>query len=95
MVRTFAETGYKQISKNLRKNNTILSTLPFSSQQALHILGKSLEKEIEVKRNNSGKGKIVISFDSDEDFRTLMKKLNKINQYAFYFIQKWGMVLIL
>ena len=46
MVRTFAETGYKQTSKNSRKNNTILSTLPFSSQQALHKLGKSLEKEI-------------------------------------------------
>ena len=77
MVRTFAESAYKQTSKKSRKNNTISSTLPFSSQQALHTLGKTLEKEIEVKRNNNGKGKIVISFDSDDDFENLIKKLNK------------------
>tara|TARA_B100000212_G_scaffold322693_1_gene282180 strand:- start:105 stop:1016 length:912 start_codon:yes stop_codon:yes gene_type:complete len=77
MVRTFAESEYKRTSKKSRKNNTILSTLPFSSQQALHILGKTLKKEIEVKRNNNGKGKIVISFDSDDDFKNLIKKLNK------------------
>ena len=77
MVRTFAESAYKQTSKKSRKNNTISSALPFSSQQALHTLGKTLEKEIEVKRNNNGKGKIVISFDSDDDFENLIKKLNK------------------
>ena len=77
MVRTFAESAYKQTSKKSRKNNTISSALPFSFQQALHTLGKTLEKEIEVKRNNNGKGKIVISFDSDDDFENLIKKLNK------------------
>ena len=77
MVRTFAETGYKQTSKNPKKNNKIATTLPFYSQQAIHTLGRNLDKEIEVKRNNKGKGKIVISFTSDEDFKNLMEKLNK------------------
>ena len=29
MVRTFAETGYKQTSKNPKNNNKIPTTLPF------------------------------------------------------------------
>ena len=60
MVRTFAETGYKQTSKTQKNNNKIQTTLPFYSQQAIHTLGRNLDKEIEVKRNNKGKGKIVI-----------------------------------
>ena len=77
MVRTFAETGYKQTSKTQKNNNKIQTTLPFYSQQAIHTLGRNLDKEIEVKRNNKGKGKIVIPFTSDEDFKNLMEKLNK------------------
>ena len=60
IVRTFSETGYKQTSKTQKNNYKILTTLPFYSQQAIHTLGKNLDKEIEVKRNNKGKGKIVI-----------------------------------
>lgn len=77
MVRTFAITGYKQTSKTPKNNTKIATTLPFFSQQAIHTLGRNLDKEIEVKRNNKGKGKIVISFTSDEDFKNLMDKLNK------------------
>tara|TARA_Y100001954_G_scaffold106688_1_gene115853 strand:- start:6035 stop:6943 length:909 start_codon:yes stop_codon:yes gene_type:complete len=77
MVRTFSETGYKQTSKIPKNNNKIPTTLPFSSQQAIHTLGRNLDKEIEVKRNNKGKGKIVIPFNSDEDFKNLLYKLNK------------------
>ncbi|MAO71334.1 MAG: chromosome partitioning protein ParB [Flavobacteriales bacterium] len=77
MVRTFAKTGYKQTSKTPKNNNKIPTTLPFSSQQAIHTLSRNLDKEITVKRNNKGKGKIVISFNSDEDFKNLMDKLNK------------------
>ena len=61
----------------LINNNKIPTTLPFSSQQAIHTLGRNLDKEIEVKRNNKGKGKIVIPFNSDEDFKNLLYKLNK------------------
>ena len=77
MVRTFAETGYKQISKTPKNNNKIPTTLPFSSQQAIHTLGRNLDKEIEVKRNNKGKGKVVIYFNSDKDLKNLLDKLNK------------------
>ena len=58
MVRTFGETGYKQTSKNPKNNNKIPTTLPFSfSTSKFIILGRNLDKEIEVKRNNKGKGK--------------------------------------
>ena len=44
------KTGYKQTSKNpKKKNNKIATTLPFYSQQAIHTLGRNLDKEIEVK----------------------------------------------
>ena len=60
-----------------KKNNKIITTLPFYSQQAIHTLGRNLDKRNRSKTNNKGKGKIVISFTSDEDFKNLMEKLNK------------------
>lgn len=74
LVKTFAESGYKQSSKTQKQN--IPNSLPFSSQQAIHTLGRNLEKEVEIKRTKKGKGKIIIPFSSDEDFNDLMKKLN-------------------
>lgn len=74
LVRTFAEIGYKQSSKTKKQN--IPHSLPFSSQQAIHTLGRNLEKDVEIKRTKKGKGKIIIPFSSDEDFNDLMKKLN-------------------
>ncbi|MBT6807899.1 MAG: ParB/RepB/Spo0J family partition protein [Flavobacteriales bacterium] len=74
LVKTFAQSGYKQISKTKKQN--IPNSLPFSSQQAIHTLGRNLEKDVEIKRTKKGKGKIIIPFSSDEDFNDLMKKLN-------------------
>ncbi|MBT5858657.1 MAG: ParB/RepB/Spo0J family partition protein [Flavobacteriales bacterium] len=74
LVKTFAESGYKQNSKTKKQN--IPNSLPFSSQQAIHTLGRNLEKDVEIKRTKKGKGKIIIPFSSDEDFNDLMKKLN-------------------
>jgi ParB family chromosome partitioning protein len=74
LVKTFAESGYKQSSKTKKQN--IPNSLPFSSQQAIHTLGRNLEKDVEIKRTKKGKGKIIIPFSSDEDFNDLMKKLN-------------------
>ena len=74
LVKTFAESGYKQSSKT--KKHNIPNSLPFSSQQAIHTLGRNLEKDVEIKRTKKGKGKIIIPFSSDEDFNDLMKKLN-------------------
>tara|TARA_B100001540_G_scaffold304077_1_gene313393 strand:+ start:938 stop:1843 length:906 start_codon:yes stop_codon:yes gene_type:complete len=75
MAKSFRETGYKQTSKNPKSK--IPTSLPFASQQALHNLGRKIEKDIDIKRNNKGSGKIIISFNSDEDFSDLMTKLNK------------------
>jgi len=75
MAKSFRETGYKQTSKTPKSK--IPTSLPFSSQQALHNLGRKIEKDIDIKRNNKGRGKIIISFNSDEDFSDLMTKLNK------------------
>lgn len=74
LVKTFAEIGYKQSSKTKKQN--IPNSLPFSSQQAIHTLGRNLEKDVEIKRTKKGKGKIIIPFSSDEDFNDLMEKLN-------------------
>lgn len=74
LVKTFAESGYKQSSKTKKQN--IPNSLPFSSQQAIHTLGRNLGKDVEIKRTKKGKGKIIIPFSSDEDFNDLMKKLN-------------------
>ena len=63
-----------KISKTKKQN--IPNSLPFSSQQAIHTLGRNLEKDVEIKRTKKGKGKIIIPFSSDEDFNDLMKKLN-------------------
>ena len=75
LVRTFAEIGYKQTSKP--KNSTIPNYLPFSSQQKIHNLSKYLDKDIDIKRNKKGKGKLIIPFNSDDDFISIMEKISE------------------
>ncbi|MGY8989582.1 MAG: ParB/RepB/Spo0J family partition protein, partial [Flavobacteriales bacterium] len=75
LVRTFAETGYKQTSKP--KTTSIPNSLPFSSQQKIHNLSKYLEKDIDIKRNKKGKGKLIIPFNSDDDFISLIEKVSE------------------
>ena len=76
MVKTFAEIGYKRTSKE--KTATLPNSLPFSSQQMIHNLGKYLAKEVEVKRTKKGKGKLIIPFKSDEDLNQLIEQLNNL-----------------
>ena len=75
LVRTFAEIGYKQTSRP--KNATIPNSLPFSSQQKIHNLSKYLDKDIDIKRNKKGKGKLIIPFNSDDDFISIMEKISE------------------
>ncbi|MDG1719109.1 MAG: ParB/RepB/Spo0J family partition protein [Flavobacteriales bacterium] len=75
LVRTFADIGYKQTSKP--KTPTILNSLPFSSKQKIHNLSNYLEKDIDVKRNKKGKGKLIIPFNSDDDFISLIGKISE------------------
>ena len=76
MVKTFSEIGYKRTSKDT--TTTLPTTLPFSSQQMIHNLGKYLEKEVEVKRTKKGRGKLIIPFKSDEDLNYLIEQLNNL-----------------
>jgi len=73
IVKTFSKIGYKQTSK---KNNLSTTQLPFSIQQSLHLLSKKLDKEIQIKTNNTGKGKIIIHFNSDEDLKKVINKID-------------------
>ena len=75
LVRTFADIGYKQTSKP--KTTTIPNSLPFSSQQEIHNLSNYLEKDIDIKRNKKGKGKLIIPFNSDDDFISLIGKISE------------------
>ena len=75
LVRTFADIGYKQTSKT--KTPTIPNSLPFSSQQKIHNLSNYLEKDIDIKRNKKGKGKLIIPFNSDDDFISLIGKISE------------------
>ena len=75
LVRTFADIGYKQTSKP--KTHTIPNSLPFSSQQKIHNLSNYLEKDIDIKRNKKGKGKLIIPFNSDDDFISLIGKISE------------------
>ena len=76
MVKTFAEIGYKRTSKEITA--TLPISLPFSSQQMIHNLGKYLAKEVEIKRTKKGKGKLIIPFKSDEDLNQLIEQLNNL-----------------
>lgn len=76
MVKTFAEIGYKRTSKEITA--TLPNSLPFSSQQMIHNLGKYLAKEVEIKRTKKGKGKLIIPFKSDEDLNQLIEQLNNL-----------------
>ena len=75
LVRTFADIGYKKTSKP--KTPTIPNSLPFSSQQKIHNLSNYLEKDIDIKRNKKGKGKLIIPFNSDDDFTSLIGKISE------------------
>ena len=75
LVRTFTDIGYKQTSKP--KTPTIPNSLPFFSQQKIHNLSNYLKKDIDIKRNKTGKGKLIIPFNSDDDFISLIGKISE------------------
>ena len=52
IVREFKERSYKRMSKN---RDISQNTLPFSSQQMIHNLSISINREVKIKRNKKGK----------------------------------------
>lgn len=77
----------EQLSKDFRdKNYTrtskkqvvhIPNLLPFEQQKIMHDLSKKLNKEIELKKNKKGKGKLIIHFDNDIELAAIFEILNK------------------
>ena len=43
----------------------------------VHDLSRNLEKEVELKRNKKGKGKLIIPFSNDEDLKRIFDLINK------------------
>ena len=75
LVKDFADSNYKRTSKNKATNST--QPLPFQHQKMVHDLSRNLEKEIELKRNKKGKGKLIIHFNNDEDLAKIFETINK------------------
>jgi len=75
LVKDFADSDYKRTSKNKAKNSP--QPLTFQHQKMLHDLSRNLEKEIELKKNKKGKGKLIIHFNNDEDLARIFETINK------------------
>ena len=43
----------------------------------IHDLSRKLDAFIELKRNKKGKGKIIIQFNTDDDFEKIVEIINK------------------
>jgi len=70
MVRDFAETDYNRTSK--QKREKIVIPLPFDKQRKMHELSNYLDREVQLKTNKKGNGKLIIPFFSDEDFDKIL-----------------------
>jgi ParB family transcriptional regulator, chromosome partitioning protein len=57
------------------KKKTVAVQLPEKFKEAKKMLHLRYDAKVGLDRNNKGKGKIVISFDSDEDFDRIFEKL--------------------
>ena len=75
IVKMFAEIDYKRTSKD--KKVKIVNPLPFDKQRKLHELSNYLDREVQLKTNKKGKGKLTIPFSSDEDFEKIIALIKK------------------
>ena len=75
LAKDFVDSDYKRTSKNKEKNTS--QPLTFQHQKMIHDLSRSLVKEIELKRNKKGKGKLIIHFKNDEDLAKIFETINK------------------
>ena len=75
LVKDFVDSDYKRTSKDKAVNTP--QPLPFQHQKMMHDLSRKLEKEIELKRNKKGKGKLIIPFNNDEDLAKIFEIINK------------------
>ncbi len=75
MAKDFSCKTFKRTSKVKNINTT--NPLPFSQQKMMHDLSRSLEKDVELKRNKEGKGKLIIPFSNDDELARIFEIINK------------------
>jgi len=75
IVKDFADNNYKRTSKT--KAISTPNPLPFSQQKMAHDLSRTLGKEVELKRNKKGKGKLIIPFTNDAELAKIFEFINK------------------
>jgi ParB family chromosome partitioning protein len=74
LAKEFSNSTYTRTSKS--KVVSTPNPLAFSQQKMVHDLSINLEKDVELKRNNKGKGKLIIPFANDEDLQRIFIILN-------------------
>ena len=74
LAKEFGDKNYKRTSK--KKALSISNLLPFQQQKMVHDLSRNLNKEIELKRNKKGKGKLIIHFNNDTELAKLFEAIN-------------------
>ena len=73
IVKEFGDITYKQTSRPRSKSNNILT---FEQQKFTNDLSHKLNKKIQLKVLKSGKGKIMINFNSEDELRDIFNQLN-------------------
>ena len=68
LAKEFADKTYKRTSRI----KSIATPLPFSQQKMAHDLSRDLDTPIELKCTKKGKGKLIISFNNNEDFERII-----------------------
>jgi len=64
--------GLKENNQSSMKAKKVSSPLPFSFQQINQQFSKSLDSETDIKVGRNGKGKLIISFNSEEDLERIV-----------------------
>ena len=75
LAKDFRDKNYKRTSE--KKAISIANLLPFQQQKMAHDLSRNLDKEIELKRNKKGKGKLIIHFNNDVELAKIFEIINK------------------
>lgn len=74
LAKDFAENSYKKTSKTRKQK--VHTPLSFEKQRKMHELCQYLGKQVELKANKKGKGKLIIPFSSDEDLNKILERIN-------------------
>jgi ParB family chromosome partitioning protein len=76
-VEQLAKEFSKKIYNRTSRTKLITTLLPFAQQKIVYDLSKTIDTHIGLKRNKKGKGKLIISFNNDEDFERIIRIINK------------------